>query len=69
MRRSGQPDSRTPKQNLRHWNEPPDKEGHIKVRANAWDFKKRNKEYLTTPQKLADTLDDALLLVRKWMQE
>lgn len=49
--------------------EPPDKEGRIKVRANAWDFKKRNKEYLTAPQELKETLDDALRLLRKWMQE
>jgi major membrane immunogen (membrane-anchored lipoprotein) len=49
--------------------ESPDKEGRIKVRANAWDFKRRNKEYTTTPQKLADTLEDALLVVRKWMQK
>jgi hypothetical protein len=43
--------------------------GRIRVRANAWDFKKRNKAYLVTSEELAATLDEALLLLRKWMQE
>jgi hypothetical protein len=49
--------------------EPPDRAGRIRVRANAWDFKKRNKAYLVTSEELAATLDEALLLLRKWMQE
>lgn len=48
--------------------DPPDKEGRIKVRANAWDFKKRNKEYLANTENLNIILGEALLLVREWMR-
>lgn len=48
--------------------EPPDSDGRIKVRACAWDFKKRNKLYSVTKDELHDTLEEVIEQINIWMK-
>lgn len=45
----------------------PDARGIITIRAHAWDFKKRNKQYVVTESELEQGLEDALADLRTWI--
>ena len=46
--------------------EAPDKDGQVVVRASAWDFKNRNRTFVTTASSLAGILEQALAAVKEW---